>query len=64
MRSDNLPVAIAACQMTGDYRGAISVFYQSEPKVIELKPVAISGGNAAIAEVQAVVLPKGIPTTR
>jgi hypothetical protein len=37
------------------------VFYQPESKVIDLKPVGVSGGNAALAEVKAVVTPRGIP---
>lgn len=56
--------AIGTCQVTGNKKGAIHVFYQPESQVIDLKPVAISAGSAGAAEVQAVVLPKGIPTVR
>lgn len=37
------------------------MFYQPESKVIDLKPVGVSGGNAALAEAKEVVTPRGIP---
>jgi len=53
--------AIAACQTANVAKGAISVFYQPESKVIDLKPVGVSGGDAALGEAKAVVTPRGIP---
>jgi hypothetical protein len=61
--SPNAASAIGACQMSGDSKGAISVFYQPESKVLDLKPVATRGGEAGTTDVRAVVLPKGVPTS-
>lgn len=56
--------AIGACQVSENKKGAISVFYQPEAQVIDLKPVAIGAARVRQAEIAAVVLPKGIPTVR
>ena len=53
--------AIAACQTTDVAKGAISVFYQPDSQIIDLKPVGVSHGNAGLAEVKDVVIPRGIP---
>ena len=53
--------AIAACQTTDVAKGAISVFYQPDSQIIDLKPVGVSHGNASLAEVEDVVIPRGIP---
>ena len=53
--------AIAACQTTDVAKGAISVFYQRDSQIIDLKPVGVSHGNASLTEVKDVVIPRGIP---
>jgi hypothetical protein len=61
--SPNSTSALGTCQKTGDSKGAINVFYQPVSKVLDLKPVAARGGDAGAADVSAVVLPKGVPTS-